>query len=98
MILCMHYLRYELKEFLGMYGGHIGHTTHPDFVGWDVVTSMLAFGAQTLNEPRVSDMPVTCSDDNVVSAKVIEKYDGALECIITPNQPFEYGHAMRRYW
>lgn len=59
---------------------------------------MLAFGAQTLNELGVSDMPVTCSDDNVVSAKVIEKYDGVLECIIIPNQPFEYGCAMRRYW
>lgn len=45
MILCMHYLRYELKEFLGMYGGHIGYTAFADFVGWGVVTSMLVFGA-----------------------------------------------------
>lgn len=59
---------------------------------------MLAFGVQTLNELGVSDVLVTCSDDNVASAKVIEKCGGVLERIITPDQPFEYGRAMRRYW
>ncbi|SPX81634.1 Predicted acetyltransferase [Moraxella ovis] len=91
-------LRHELNEFLGMYGGHIGYTTHPDFEGRGVATSMLAFGVQTLNELGVSDVLVTCSDDNVASAKVIEKCGGVLERIITPDQPFEYGRAMRRYW
>jgi len=42
----------------------------------------------------VADVLVTCDDDNVGSAAVIERCGGALDSVVTSRA----GNSMRRYW
>lgn len=66
-------IRYELTENLLKVGGHIGYSTHPDFQGQGVASLALAYGVQLLKDRGVDKVLVTCNDDNIGSARVIEK-------------------------
>lgn len=86
-------IRHELTEFLHKIGGHVGYSTHPDFEGRGVATIMLGFAVQFLAKIGVNRVLVTCDDENIGSARVIEKNGGQLENIISMGDK-----QVRRYW
>lgn len=86
-------IRYELTEQLLKVGGHIGYSTHPDFQGQGVASGATAYACQLLKEKGVDKVLITCNDDNIGSARVIEKNGGVLENVLTTTSG-----AYRRYW
>ncbi|BCJ39023.1 GNAT family N-acetyltransferase [Actinocatenispora thailandica] len=86
-------LRYRLNDFLLRAGGHIGYGVRPSarrrgLASW-------ALGA-VLDRARDRDMGrvlITCADDNVASARTIERNGGVLEDV----RDTELGRT-RRYW
>lgn len=89
-------IRFELNEFLSTLGGHIGYAVRPPFRRQGYATEILR---QSLDLARARDIDpvlVTCDDDNLASAKVIEVNGGRLESTIdgeSPDMPLK-----RRYW
>jgi predicted acetyltransferase len=86
-------LRHGLNDFLLEAGGHIGYGIRPSARGRGHATWALR---AVLPEARVLDLDrvlVTCSDDNIASARTIERNGGVLEDI----RKTEVGR-KRRYW
>ncbi|MFF2511804.1 GNAT family N-acetyltransferase [Streptomyces sp. NPDC058086] len=86
-------LRHYLNAFLLYVGGHIGYSIRPSFRRRGLAT--WALGA-VLPEARALDLDrvlVTCDDDNVASARGIERNGGVLEDVRTTNTGIK-----RRYW
>lgn len=64
----------------------------------DETVARLAILEQSLVVARalgITDVLVTCDDDNVGSASVIERCGGVLDSIVDPESG---GTAVRRYW
>ena len=93
------HIRIELTPFLLSYGGHIGYGVNPKYWRQGYGTELLRIGLIRIKELIKDDrVLVTCDDDNIGSAKVIENNGGVLE-----NKVFnidEYGDKVltRRYW
>ncbi|MGO0575346.1 GNAT family N-acetyltransferase [Ornithinimicrobium panacihumi] len=87
-------IRHELNDFLMAEGGHVGYAVAPQFRRRGYATQMLRLSVQRLAELGVSRVLVTCDDDNVASASVIETVGGVLEDVRTTSA----GVAKRRYW
>ena len=88
-------VRHSLTPSLRQRGGHIGYGVRPGYWGCGIGTRLLAMGLDWIrvNLPELDKTLVTCRDDNLASARVIEKNGGVLEDII------EYeGQRTRRYW
>ncbi|MFF9912522.1 GNAT family N-acetyltransferase [Streptomyces sp. NPDC013457] len=86
-------LRHELNDFLLRAGGHIGYSVRPSARRRGLAT--WALGA-VLPEARALGLDrvlVTCDDDNVPSARTIERNGGVLE----DTRDTEIGR-KRRYW
>lgn len=86
-------LRHALSEFLLRAGGHIGYGIRPSARGRGLATWALRAvlpEAQALGMERVL---VTCRDDNLASAAVIERNGGVLDDV----RETELG-LTRRYW
>ncbi|WFF39186.1 GNAT family N-acetyltransferase [Moraxella nasibovis] len=86
-------IRHELTEFLLQFGGHIGYSTHPDFQGQGIAKNALAYALSVLKNKGVNKALITCNDNNIGSAKVIEANGGILENTV----PFGE-KTIRRYW
>jgi predicted acetyltransferase len=89
-------IRYELDDFLRTLGGHIGYAVRPGFRRHGYATEILRQSLDILRGRGVSPILVTCDDDNVGSARVIEANGGVLEGLVPNEEP-----AMppkRRYW
>ena len=92
------HIRVELTPFLLSYGGHIGYGINPKYWKQGYGTELLRLGLikfkKLCNEEKAL---VTCDDDNIGSAKVIENNGGILENKVINNT--EYGEVLtRRYW
>ncbi len=91
-------IRHSLTPQLMRYGGHIGYALRYSAWGKGLGTRLLAlaldYAKTNLGLRRVL---ITCDDDNLASARVIEKNGGQLQDKI-PN--IINGHAIttRRYW
>jgi|SRR3954447_24674961 predicted acetyltransferase len=86
-------LRHYLNAFLLDVGGHIGYSIRPSARRRGLAT--WALGAVLL-EARAFGLDrvlVTCDDDNVASARSIERNGGVLEDVRTT-----YAGLKRRYW
>jgi predicted acetyltransferase len=86
-------LRHYLNAFLLDVGGHIGYSIRPSFRRRGLAT--WALGA-VLPEARALGLDrvlVTCDDDNIGSARSIERNGGVLEDARTTNAGIK-----RRYW
>ncbi len=93
-VVAIMHIRHTLNDMLLKQGGHVGYSTHPDYQGQGIATAVLGFAIQKLHELGVQKVLVTCDDNNIASAKVIEKNGGILENIFEkPN-----GTKIRRYW
>ncbi|MHB2022565.1 MAG: GNAT family N-acetyltransferase [Mycobacteriales bacterium] len=88
-------IRHTLNDYLAGYGGHIGYGIVPEHRRRGHASEMLRQGLIVARSFGVESVLVTCDEDNLVSARVIEKNGGILESVI--EQP---GSAipLRRYW
>ncbi len=86
-------IRHELNTFLLNYGGHIGYGVRPQFRRRGYATEILRQSLEYIHELGVDDVLMTCFDENVGSAAVIEACGGKLENVVE----FE-GKPLRRYW
>ena len=88
-------IRHRLNDYLLNYAGHIGYTILPserrNCYGYQQLMLALDF-CKSIGINRVL---ITCADDNVASAKTIEKAGGVLENKILNT---ENGRCVRRYW
>ena len=90
-------IRHELNEHLAFHGGHIGYAVRPAFRRRGLATGILRQSLIIARSYGVGSALVTCDDDNVGSAAVIEACGGVLERVV-PAEESDTGVAFRRYW
>ena len=86
-------LRHALNDFLLRAGGNIGYGIRPSARGRGLATWALREVLPVAQVLGLDKVLVTCHNDNVASARVIEKVGGALEDV----RETELG-LTRRYW
>nr|WP_255669829.1 GNAT family N-acetyltransferase [Aeromicrobium wangtongii] len=89
-------IRWELNDFLRRLGGHIGYAVRPAHRRQGYATEILRQSVQILRDRGVHRILVTCDDDNLASARVIEANGGVLEAVVPHDDPDE--PPRRRYW
>ncbi len=88
-------IRHQLNEFLETLGGHIGYAVVPARRRRGYATEILRQSLVVARSLGIDRVLVTCDDDNVGSATVIERCGGVLESVV----PDPGGGApKRRYW
>jgi predicted acetyltransferase len=87
-------IRHELNDFLAFEGGHIGYGVLAEHRRRGYATQILEQSLVVARSYGIDRVLVTCDDDNVGSATVIERCGGAVESMIVG----EEGKPMRRYW
>lgn len=88
-------IRHTLNEFLLQFGGHIGYGVRPAFRRRGYATAILRQSLAVLRDLGVDKALLTCDDDNVGSARTIERCGGVLENVV---EAPDGGPAKRRYW
>ncbi|MET0448994.1 MAG: GNAT family N-acetyltransferase [Aeromicrobium sp.] len=89
-------IRWELNDFLRALGGHIGYAVRPGHRRQGHATEILRQSVEILRSRGVQRILVTCDDDNLGSAKVIEANGGVLEDVVPHWDEGE--PPRRRYW
>ena len=89
-------LRHNLEnELLSAYGGHIGYGVRPSERRKGYATTMLNLALEKCEELGLDDIMVTCKEDNVASARTIEKNGGILkEVLFVPEEKCNF----KIYW
>jgi predicted acetyltransferase len=82
-------VRHQLTEALLQSGGHLGYHVVPRLRRRGHGTRMLAAAISFCAERGVTDLLITCDEDNVGSRRVIEANGGALERV---------ARGEARYW
>lgn len=87
-------IRHELNDALMEYGGHIGYAIRPSERKKGYGTKILELALPFAKRLGLSRVLITCDDDNLGSAKIIEKNRGVFEnTALSPE-----GNVKRRYW
>lgn len=89
-------IRWELNDFLRTLGGHIGYAVRPAHRRQGHATEILRQSVDILRARGVHRILVTCDDDNLASARVIEANGGVLEGVVPHVDPGE--PPRKRYW
>lgn len=71
-------VRHFLNESLLTFGGHIGYSIRPQLWGRGLGTIQLSLLLDEARKLDISVARITCFDDNIASARVIEKNGGVL--------------------
>jgi predicted acetyltransferase len=87
-------IRFGLDAFHAVRGGHIGYGVIAAFRRRSYATAILNESISIARNEGVASLLLTCNDNNVASAKVIERCGGVLEKVVLD----ENGAALRRYW
>lgn len=87
------HFRHELNENLMVEGGHLGYGVRPSQRGHGLGSKMLAMTLELPELKAIDRVLITCDDDNIGSAKTIEKNRGHLE-----NKVAVGDKMVRRYW
>jgi len=74
-------------------GGHIGYGIRPSERKKWFATEMLRLALLEAKKLQISQVLITCHDDNIASAKVIENNGGVFERLTEKE-----GRQLRRYW
>lgn len=72
-------VRHRLTEALRRYAGHIGYGVRASEQGKGYGTLMLKLALERARELGIKQVLITCDDDNMASARVIEKNGLALQ-------------------
>ena len=67
------HIRHRLNEALKLCGGHIGYAVRYGEWNKGYGTRMLSLALEKAKERGISEALVTCNDDNIASARVMEK-------------------------
>lgn len=86
-------IRHRLNAGLLRSGGHIGDGIRPSERGKGLGTSMIALALEECDKLGIKDVLMCCDDDNIASARTIEKNGGVLENKVTDDD-----RTVRRYW
>jgi predicted acetyltransferase len=87
-------IRHRLNAFLRDFGGHVGFGVRPQHRGRGYAGEILRQALVVARAAGVEAVLVTCDDDNIASATVIERAGGVLEDIL----PGPDEGRTRRYW
>ena len=91
-------IRLWLNDKLRLFAGNIGYGINPIFWNKGYGNKILELGLKKCKELGLKDkVLITCDDDNIASAKIIEKNGGVLENVIENNVDGEK-ILTRRYW
>lgn len=88
-------LRHRLNEHLIKEGGHVGYGIRPSRRRQGYGTLILALALKECCRLDIRRVLLTCLDDNIASARIIEANGGELENVI--EHPSGRGR-VRRYW
>lgn len=90
-------IRHRLNDELLVRGGHIGYWVR--YLKWNqgYGTKMLSLALEKAKEMKISPVLVTCNDDNIGSARVMEKNGFVLENKVVVSQDGK-DIIIRRYW
>lgn len=86
-------IRHRLNDWLSKFGGHIGYDVHPAYRNQGIATAALKEALLLLAQRGEPEALVTCNDDNLASARVIEKCGG----VRISDSPTAEGVVKRRY-
>ena len=87
-------IRHSLNEILAREGGHIGYSVLRDYRRRGYATEILRQSIVIARAVGADRVLVTCDDDNIGSATVIERCGGVIDSVTTS----EDGRLVRRYW
>lgn len=87
-------IRHELNDYLAILGGHIGYAVRPAYRRRGYARSILRQSLHRAKALGLHQVLITCDDDNVASARLIESFGGILDNVITPDG----SPSTRRYW
>ncbi len=87
-------IRHELNDQLAAVGGHIGYAVRPGYRRRGYARSILRQSLDAARALGLSRVLITCDDDNVASASLIESFGGTLENVIS----LDGVPPIRRYW
>lgn len=87
-------VRHRLNERLAQVGGHIGYGVRRAYRRRGYATELLRAGLVITRGLGIDPALVTCDDDNLGSATVIERCGGVLEDV----RSVPGGSLKRRYW
>lgn len=90
-------IRHSLTESLLRYGGHIGYGVKHSKWKQGYGSKMLSMALEKAKSIGLKKVLITCDDDNIGSAKVIENNGGMLENIIENTINGKLIHT-KRYW
>lgn len=90
-------VRHRLNDALRQRGGHIGYGVRCSEWNRGYGTLLLSLALEKAKERRISPVLVTCNDDNLASARVIEKNGFTLEDKIAVSRDGAV-FLTRRYW
>jgi predicted acetyltransferase len=86
-------IRHELNDWLARFGGHIGYAVRPAHRRRGHATEILRQALIVARAEGVEDVLVCCDEDNVASARTIERNGGVLQDVTTGLD----GQPLRRY-
>jgi predicted acetyltransferase len=87
-------VRHMLNELLACEGGHLGFAVRPQHRRNGYATEILGQGLIVARSLGVDRALVTCDEDNIGSATVIERCGGVFDSIHVTDE----GKPVRRYW
>lgn len=88
-------VRHELNDFLFQRGGNVGYSVAPRFRKKGYATEMLRQGLLYCKKIGLTEVLITCENENVHSYKVIEKNGGVFENYFVDEREQVI---VRRYW
>ena len=94
-ILGMINIRHQLNEHLMQIGGHIGYGIRPSKRRQGLATAMLGLALSETKKLGIEKALITCYQDNIASARTIQKNGGQLENEFLDKKT---NRIIQRYW